>query len=181
MQQQMEGMGKVAQVEFGESINSAVRRFDARLGDQANDHATSLNGWFKSEGMSKVHPCLSFGADGRNLGVGTKAEQPPVTKSEHKMDMGTDSISTEKEKPTQQLKTEQIPNQQLKMEQTPTQKLKAEQIPEPRGANGCDQNDWWGSMGFNWHDPCGWGQYRPMLPPKGNYAKGESHRQRGRT
>ena len=80
----MEGICKVAQVEFGKSINSVGRTFDARLGGEAKDRATSLNGGVKREGKSKVHPRLSFGADDRKLGLGTKAEQPPATKTERK-------------------------------------------------------------------------------------------------
>ena len=160
-QLQMEGMSRVARVEFGKSINSVVRRFDARLDGEAKDRATSYHAWAKSEGKSKVPPCLSLGPDDRNLGVGTKAEQPPVAISEHKMDMGADSISAEKEKPTQQLKTAKIP--------------------DPWGANKWGRNDWRNSMAFNWNDPSGLGKYRPTLPPKGNYAKGGIHHQCGRT
>ena len=159
IKQQMEGTGKVAQVEFGDSINSVVRRFDARSDGQAKDRATSLNEGIKSEGKSKIPPCLSFGPDDPNLGVGAKTEKPPWAKSGHKMDMGTDSISTEKEKPTQQLKTEQ----------TPTQKLKTEQIPEPWETNERIGGEVWDSIGATQTDG---GQYRPMLPPKGNYEKG---------
>ena len=160
-QQQMEGVDKVSRVEFAQSINSVVRRFDARLDGEAKDRATSYHAWAKSEGKSKVPPCLSLGPDDRNLGVGTKAEQPPVAISEHKMDMGADSISAEKEKPTQQLKTAKIP--------------------DPWGANKWGRNDWRNSMAFNWNDPSGLGKYRPTLPPKGNYAKGGIHHQCGRT
>ena len=118
---------------------------------KANDQATSLNEGVKSGRMSKVPPCLSFGADDRNLGVVTKAEQPPVARSEHKMDMGADSISTEKGKPTQQLKTEQIP--------------------DPWGANEWGRNDWRGSMGFNWRDPIGWGAIPTNVPAKRQLRK----------
>ena len=93
-----------------------------------------------------------MGADGRNLGAGAKAEQPPVTKTDHKTEMDTDSVSTEKEKPTQQLNTEQIPDQWKTNE---------------RG-----QNDWRNRMGYNWLGPRGWGKSGPTLQPKGNYAKG---------
>ena len=62
--------------------------------------------------------------------------------------MDTDSVATEKGKPTEQLKTEQIPDQ--------------------LDTNEWDQNDWWNRMGYDWLDPSGWGTYRPMLPPKGN-------------
>ena len=51
IQQQMEGMGKEAQVEFGKSINSVALRFDSRSGGKSTDQATSLNEWVKSEGV----------------------------------------------------------------------------------------------------------------------------------
>ena len=107
---------------------------------------------FKSDVPSEFPPMFKFWADGRDLGVGAKAEQPPVTKTEHKREMVADFVSTEKENPTQQLKTEQIPDRWE--------------------TNEWDQNDWWSRMGYDWLDPSGWGKYRPTLPPKGNYAKG---------
>ena len=70
-------------------------------------------------------------------------EQPPVAKFGHKMDMAADSISTEMEKPTHQLKTEQ----------TPTQKLKEYKIPGAWETNALCQNDWRNCMGYNWNGP----------------------------
>ena len=76
----MEGIGKAAIEEFNKSINSVSQGFEARLQEKAKDHAIP----FKSDVQAKLPPGLNLGADGRNLGVGEKAEQPPVTKTERK-------------------------------------------------------------------------------------------------
>ena len=99
MQHRMGGIGNVAQEEYGESIGSVVRRFDARCEENAKDHATSSGVEVKSEVKPEVPPCLNIMGDDRNLGVRAKTEPPPVTKTEHKMDMDTNSISTEKGNP----------------------------------------------------------------------------------
>ena len=101
----MEGIGKNMKEEFRKRMISGTplpQGFEARLREEAKDHAIH----FKIDTRSELHPCLNLGADDRNLGVVAKSEQTPVTKTEHKMEMDTDSVSTEKEKPTHQLKTE---------------------------------------------------------------------------
>ena len=91
----MDGMGKASQVEFGKSINAVSRRFRAKLDGKAKDQATPLYEGVKSGRKSKIPPCLSFGPDARNLGLGAKTEQPPVAKLGHKANVGDVSISTE--------------------------------------------------------------------------------------
>ena len=148
VEKQMEGIGNAALEDFNKSINSVAQFFATRLQEKAKDRAIP----FQSEVQAELPPCLNSGTDDRNSGAGAQAEQPPVTKAEHTREMNTDSFLTENGKPTQQLQTEQI------LDQWETNE---------RG-----RNDWRRSMGFNLPDPSGWGQYRPMLPQKGNYAKG---------
>ena len=154
----MEGIGRAAQEEFNKSVISVAQGFDARMEEKAKDQTIPS----KSAVNAKLPPCLNFGADDRNLGAGSKTEKPPATQSGRKMEIGANSISTETEKPTKQLKTEQTPEQW-----------------ETRAY---DPNVWWGGMSYyDWFGPSEWGKSRPIPQPKGNYARGESHHRLGQT
>ena len=88
----MEGIGKNAQEEFKKGTIAVSQGCEARLKEKAKEQAIP----FKIDVQAELPPCLIFWADDRNLGVGAKAEQPPVPKTDHKTEMGTDSFSTEK-------------------------------------------------------------------------------------
>ena len=80
MQQRMEEMSNASNGEFGKSIASVTIRCEARLADVTKAHASSSSVAVTGGAQSIVPPCLGFGGDDRNSGVGNKKAQPPVTK-----------------------------------------------------------------------------------------------------
>ena len=134
LEEQMAGIGNAAQEASRESTGSVDQGFEARIQEKANGQAIP----FKSDVKSKLPPGLNFGADDRKLGVWPKTEQPPTTQEDRKMEIDNNSISTEKEKPTQHLKTEQTPEQWE--------------------TSAYDPNVWRGGVNYNdWFGPSGWG------------------------
>ena len=55
-------------------------RFEARIAEKTKVRAASSSVAVKGDVKSIVPPCLGFGGDDRNSGVGNKKAQPPVTK-----------------------------------------------------------------------------------------------------
>ena len=90
---QMEGIGRVAREEFNKSMSSAAQVFEAMMKAKHKDRAIPS----KSDVKAKLLPCLNFRTDGRKLGAGAKTEQPPATQAGQKMEIDSDSISSEKE------------------------------------------------------------------------------------
>ena len=65
--------------------------------EETKDEAPLPREHIKSERSANLPPCLHLGGDDRRFGVGTKSEHQPETKKGQKMELDTDSLTTEKE------------------------------------------------------------------------------------
>ena len=92
----MEGIDKVIEGEVSKGISSVLQNIDAAMRGGTKVDAALSKEHIKGESSANLPPCLDLGKDNRRLGVVIKIEQPPETKKGQKMELPTDSLTTEK-------------------------------------------------------------------------------------